>query len=65
MMAPRGLYIWTHENKLGNAPAHKLFESVNITRDNDGMPPRSFKDYRVVVEEVLPDGVTLTKLIEG
>jgi CRISPR-associated protein Csd2 len=65
MMAPRGLYIWSHENKLGNAPAHKLFESVQITRINEDLPPRSFKDYSISVEETSPDGVTLKKLIEG
>ena len=25
MMAPRGLYVFSHDNKLGRAPAHKLF----------------------------------------
>jgi CRISPR-associated protein Csd2 len=29
-MCVRGLYVFTHENERGNAPAHKLFEFVSI-----------------------------------
>lgn len=67
MMAPRGLYVFSHNNKLGNAPAHKLFERIQIPAlQNQGIVPRQFTDYSVQVDEQdLPDGVTLTRLIEG
>lgn len=65
LMAPRGLYIFSHENKLGNAPAHKLFEHISVESKANGTPPRAFTDYQVTVNEDLPDGVTLTKLLEG
>ena len=63
MMALRGLYIFTHENPLGNAPAHTLFDRIGAESKKDA--PRSFKDYTVSTEDDdLPDGVTLTKLID-
>ncbi len=58
MMAFRGLYIFTHENGLGNAPAHRLFELVNVESLNQ--PPRRFADYRITVtDQGIPEGVTL------
>jgi CRISPR-associated protein Csd2 len=67
MMAPRGLYIFSHESKLGNAPAHKLFERIQIPPLAErGITPRQFTDYRVTIDESdLPSGVTLTRLTEG
>ncbi len=66
MMAPRGLYVFSHESKLGNAPAHKLFERIQVHLKELGSVPRRFSDYEVIVhEENLPQGVTLTRLVEG
>ncbi len=64
MMACRGLYIFSHESSLGNAPAHELFERIDISLDRDVVAPRSFKQYGITVDdENLPEGVTLTRLI--
>jgi CRISPR-associated protein Csd2 len=64
LMALRGLYIFSHENKLGNAPAHKLFDRIQPQLKDSAAVPRKFVDYEVKVDENnLPDGVTLTKLI--
>jgi len=66
MMAPRGLYIFSHENKLGNAPAHKLFERIKPELKEKSSVPRHFSDYEVAVDDAdLPNGITLTRLIEG
>ncbi|MGA7938255.1 MAG: type I-C CRISPR-associated protein Cas7/Csd2 [Kovacikia sp.] len=66
MMAPRGLYIFSHENKLGNAPAHKLFERIQPQLKVEGSVPRQFSDYIVAVNDTdLPSGITLTRLTEG
>jgi CRISPR-associated protein Csd2 len=66
MMAPRGLYIFSHESKLGNAPAHKLFERVSVQLKDSATPPRQFTDYAVSIDDAnLPNGVTLTRLVEG
>ncbi len=47
-MTTRGLYVFKHDSELGNAPAHKLFDLIQVRRSNgnDG-PPRSFSDYSV------------------
>ncbi len=60
----RGLYVFTHDKPLGNAPAHRLFERITAKLKDETKPPRSFGDYTVTVDEAdLPDGVTLTKLV--
>lgn len=67
LMALRGLYVFSHENKLGNASAHKLFDRIHIPQlSKQGTIPRQFSDYEVLVNEAeLPPGITLTRLIEG
>ena len=61
LMSLRGLYVFTHEDRLGNAPAHVLFESVRVPPV--GGHPRAFSDYDVSVSDRLPDGVTLTRVV--
>lgn len=51
MMATRGLYIFEHDSKMGNAPAHELFERITVKRDDENKPARSFADYKVSVNE--------------
>ncbi len=64
MLACRGLYVFSHENKLGDAPAHQLFERIVVSKKDVVTAPRSFGDYTVTVEEPpLPEGVTLTPLV--
>ncbi len=67
MMALRGLYIFSHENKLGNAPAHKLFDRISTKLKNPNQPPRKFSDYEdVSIDDTdWPSGVTLKRLTEG
>ncbi len=62
-MSPRGLYVFTHENKLGNAPAHELFERIQPSLKDDIASPRRFADYTVSVEDNLPEGVNLTRIL--
>ncbi|MCP2166772.1 type I-C CRISPR-associated protein Cas7/Csd2 [Goodfellowiella coeruleoviolacea] len=65
-LAPRGLYVFSHSDAFGAAPAHRLTERVRVTRrePDPELSPRSFADYVVSVEDDgLPAGVTLTKLI--
>lgn len=65
-MACRGLYVFTHDSKLGKAPAHKLFDFIRVNRRDPQAPPRRFGDYEVSVPDAqdLPAGVTLT-VLEG
>lgn len=59
-MAVRKLIIFKHDSELGNAPAHKLFDLVQVQKKNDVVVPRSYSDYTVEVSPDLPDGVTCT-----
>jgi CRISPR-associated protein Csd2 len=58
-MSSQKLFIFKHDSKLGNAPAHKLFDLITVERkDGSEGPARSFSDYEVTVGK-MPDGVTL------
>ena len=64
-MAVRELIIFKHDSELGNAPAWKLFEAVQVRRKdgNAVLPARSFQEYEILVdEEHLPQGVTCQRL---
>ena len=59
-MTTRGLYVFKHDSELGNAPAHALFERVQVKRKDGVDVPRAFGDYAVnVAADDLPSGVTL------
>lgn len=61
-MATRGLYVFEHDSRLGNAPAHKLFDRIRITRATEG-PARAFSDYTIAVDDqALPSGVSLHQM---
>lgn len=67
-MACRGLYVFSHESKYGNAPSHQLFDKIEIKRKtgkDEGAQKvaRSYKDYEVIVDEQLPKGVSLHQLV--
>jgi CRISPR-associated protein Csd2 len=60
-MNARRLIVFQHDSRLGNAPAHKLFDSVRVERANDPeLPPRAFSDYKITVDTgSLPEGIAL------
>lgn len=64
-MACRGLYVFSHESKLGDAAAYRLFDLVEVPASQSDAP-RSFADYKVGVRapaEAGIEGVTLTTLV--
>ena len=70
-MSTRGLYVFQHDSELGNAPAHALFERLQVQSKEAGAVARSFDAYSVafdgqslaVGQSVQPAaGVTLTRL---
>ncbi len=63
LMACRGLYVFSHEKKTGNAPAHKLFDTIKIEKKENVTAPRSVNDYRIEVDEEIPGQVELNKLV--
>jgi CRISPR-associated protein Csd2 len=63
MLALRGLYIFSHSNSLGNAPAHSLFDRIRPKLIEEVQAPRHITDYLMTVNDAdLPDGITLTRL---
>ena len=63
-MTTRGLYVFKHESKLGNAQAHSLFERIKPKKISEG-PARGFADYEVSVDQSgLPAGVELQIVVE-
>ena len=63
-MATRGLYVFKHESKLGNAPAHALFERIKPKLKEGVAVARGFDNYEVNIEEAgLPAGVTLIRIV--
>ena len=61
LMTSRKLFLFKHESKLGNAPAERLFNLVEVERAiPDEQEPRSFGDYRIGFnKEGLPTGVSV------
>ncbi len=69
-MSTRGLYVFKHDSKLGNAHAHALFDRLGVAPVSEGTPARSFGAYSVqfdgaalaVGESIqAAQGVTLTR----
>ena len=61
-MAVRELIVFKHSGELGDAPAHKLFDTVRVQKTVD--VPRRYQDYEVTVDETaIPEGVTCTRMI--
>lgn len=69
-MSTRGLYVFKHDSELGNAPAHALFERLQVKPKEEGAIARSFDAYSVLFDgqnlaagqTVQPaPGVTLTR----
>ncbi|MEW6054736.1 MAG: type I CRISPR-associated protein Cas7 [Nitrospirota bacterium] len=62
-MATRGLYVFSHDNKRGNAPSHKLFRRIKVKSCEEA---RSFEDYLPIeIYEIgLNDiGIKLTRIV--
>jgi CRISPR-associated protein Csd2 len=64
-MNARKLVVFKHDSKLGNAPAHALFDRVKVERKKESSgPARSFTDYDVMINNNdLPTGVELIEKI--
>lgn len=63
-MSVRGLYVFKHDNALGQAPAHVLFDCITVQPREDVSVPRQFSDYQVKVNDTeLPHGVTLMRQV--
>jgi len=62
-MSTRKLYVFKHDNELGNCPAYQLFETITVNKPSKSVA-RSFSDYTIKVdEEAIPSGVELINFI--
>lgn len=60
LMATQKLVIFKHDSALGNAPAHRLFERVQVTRRTTDTPARSIHDYTITIDTTdLPQGIVV------
>jgi CRISPR-associated protein Csd2 len=59
-MTARGIYIFQHESRLGNAQAQRLFEAIRIEKREGVENPQAFTDYAVKTPDLgsLPKGIT-------
>lgn len=58
-MCMRKLYVFKHSNVLGNCPSGMLFDKIQAGLKEEGMPPRSYQDYEITVDRMMPEGVEL------
>ena len=57
-MAVRKLIIFKHSKELGDCPAYKLFDAVEIEKKEDVFYPRKYQDYTVSIrKEQIPETV--------
>lgn len=49
-MSTRGLYVFKHDSELGNAPAHALFDRLQVKPVEAGAVARSFDAYSVAFD---------------
>lgn len=58
-MAARKLVVFKHNSRLGNAPAHTLFDRVHVKSATQG-PIRRFGDYDITIDHGnLPEGISI------
>lgn len=60
-MAVRKLILFRHSSMLGNAPAHKLYDCLTVTRKAGVEFPRSIADYEISLSAA-PAGVTVEEI---
>jgi CRISPR-associated protein Csd2 len=46
-LAVRKLFVFKHDSDLGSAPSHKLFDLIQVEKNDGVVVPRKFGDYRV------------------
>ena len=56
-MCMRKLIIFRHDNVLGSAPSHILFDKISIHQTSP--VPRSIGDYEITIDRDMPEGVEL------
>lgn len=63
-MTARKLYVFKHASVLGNAPAHKLFDTVKVEKKPETKVPRKIADYIISLDKsAVPAGVEAIEMV--
>lgn len=63
-MSVRELIVFKHSKELGDCPAYKLFDAVEVKRKEEVTYPRKYQDYELMIhEEQIPETVELIRKI--
>lgn len=63
-MAVRELIVFKHSKELGDCPAYKLFDAVEVKKKEEVEYPRKYQDYTIQIhEEMVPDSVEIKRMI--
>lgn len=63
-MAVRELIVFKHSKELGDCPAYKLFDSIEVTKKEGIVYPRKYQDYEICIhEDRIPDTVEMTRKV--
>lgn len=63
-MAVRKLIFFNHASKLGNAPAHKLYDLLQVNLKDGVEFPRNISDYDISIKsDSVPDGITVEDIL--
>lgn len=63
-MAVRELIVFKHSKELGDCPAYKLFDAVEVKKNETVEYSRKYQDYKVTIhEEEIPDSVEVKRMI--
>lgn len=63
-MAVRELIVFKHSKELGDCPAYKLFDAVEVKKKEDVEYPRKYQDYIVDVHrEKIPESVEIQRMV--
>ncbi len=63
-MAVRELIVFKHSKELGDCPSYKLFDAVEVKKQEDVEYPRQYSDYIVKIhEDQIPETVEVSRKI--
>lgn len=63
-MAVRELIVFKHSKELGDCPAYKLFDAVEVKKKEEIEFPRKYQDYTVTIHtENIPESVKVKRMI--
>ena len=64
LMSTRKLVVFKHQDALGNAPAHALFDAVKVEKKPEVAVPRAFGDYAITIDrKAVPGTVEVLEIV--